>query len=73
MWVRPSLVAHKMRRLALQAGAAPSRGQRGSAHDYYVKSLRDKELAWIETAEHAYDRFVKHWQPKPPPRESIAG
>jgi transposase len=65
LWVRPALLANKMRRLALHAGAKPQRGKRGSAHAYFNKSLRDQELAWVENAERAYNRFVKHWQSKP--------
>lgn len=63
-WTRPALLANKMRRLALQAGAKPQQGHKGSAHRYHIKSLRHHELEIVESAEKAYAHFVDHWQPK---------
>ena len=66
-FARPSLVAHKRRKLELAAGASSGRGSnRGAAYAYNVKALRDQERAEIERAEHAYEVLVAHWQPKKP-------
>ena len=48
LWARPALVANKMRALQLQAGLPQKKGnQRGPAHAYNVKALRDQELTLI--------------------------
>jgi transposase len=66
-FARPSLVAHKRRKLELTAGAPSGRGSnRGAAHAYNVKALRDQERVEIERAERAYEVLVAHWQPKKP-------
>lgn len=64
LWARPALLAAKLRKLELRAGATPARGQRGGAYSYNLKSVRDQEQAWVERAEHAYERLVANWQPK---------
>lgn len=44
-WGRPALVAHKLRAMELQAGLPMKKGnQRGSAHAYNIKELRDREI-----------------------------
>jgi len=65
-WQRPGLVAAKRRKLDLQSGAPTQRGvgRRGVAYTYNIKELRDQEKAAAEYAEHAYERFVRHWQPR---------
>jgi hypothetical protein len=41
---RPSLTAHKRRKLELAAGATPHPGPvAGPSHDYFIKQLRDQE------------------------------
>ncbi len=68
VWARPSLHAKKLRDLELKAGYKPVRGQKGAAHAYNVKSLRDEERRWVEQAETAYARFVAGWNPRGPKR-----
>ena len=66
-FARPSLNAHKRRKLELAAGAISGRGPvRGSTHDYHIKQLRDQERALVEHAERAYEVMVAHWQPQRP-------
>ena len=50
-WARPSLHAKKLRDLELKAGYEATRGQRGAAHAYNLKSHRDEERRWVEQAE----------------------
>ncbi len=66
-FARPSLNAHKRRKLELAAGATSKRGPvRGATHDYHVKQLRDQERALVEHSERAYEVMVAHWQPQRP-------
>jgi len=69
-FARPSLNAHKRRKLELAAGATSRRGPApGPTRDYHIKQLRDQERALVEHAEHAYQVLVAHWQPqRPAPR-----
>jgi hypothetical protein len=63
-FARPSLVAHKRRKLELAAGATSRRGPTpGPSRDYSIKELRDQERAIVEQQEHAYEVLVAHWQP----------
>ena len=72
VWSRPSLHAKKLRDLELQAGHKAghkaARGQKGAAHAYNIKALRDEERRWVEQAEAAYTRFVAGWNPRGPKR-----
>lgn len=61
-WGRPTLLARKMRKLELAAGAEPKRGQRGAAYDYNKPELRQADRAGAEHAEQAYRRIMQHWQ-----------
>ncbi len=66
-FARPSLNAHKRRKLELAAGAESHRGPvRGATHDYHVKPLRDREKELVEQQERAYEVLVAHWQPRRP-------
>jgi transposase len=66
-FARPSLNAHKHRKLELAAGAISRRGPvAGASHDYHVKQLRDQERALVEQAERSYEVLVAHWQPQRP-------
>lgn len=69
-FARPSLNAHKRRKLELAAGATSRRGPTaGPSRDYHLKQLRDAEKAIVEQQERAYEVMVAHWQPqKPVPR-----
>ena len=67
-WSRPALLRWKLRELELKAGS-PSRrrgNKPGPARDYSLKTVRDKERAWLEEAEDAYRRFVARWDRRPP-------
>jgi transposase len=66
LWARPALHAKKMRELELKAGHPATRGQKGAAHAYNLKSHRDQERRWVEQAEAAYTRFVAGWSPRGP-------
>ncbi|HEY9555339.1 MAG TPA: IS110 family transposase [Acidimicrobiales bacterium] len=66
-FARPSLNAHKRRKLELTAGATSRRGPAaGLSRDYHVKQLRDAEKAIVEQQERAYEVMVAHWQPQKP-------
>lgn len=68
---RPSLIAHKRRKLELAAGAESRRGPvAGASRDYHIKRLRDQEKALVEHAERAYEISVAHWQPNGPSRDA---
>ena len=67
LWQRPALVANKVRAMELQAGQPAKKGnQRGPAYAYNVKELRDREMEVARQAEHVYEQFVGHWQPRGP-------
>jgi transposase len=66
-FARPSLNAHKRRKLELAAGATSRRGPTaGPSHDYNLKQLRDAEKVIVEQQERAYEVMVAHWQPQKP-------
>ena len=66
-FARPSLTAHKRRRLELAAGAPSRRGPTaGPSRDYHVKQLRDHENKMVEQQERAYEVMIAHWQPRRP-------
>ena len=67
-WARPLLHAKKLRDVELKAGHKATRGQKGAAHAYNIKSLREEERRWVEQAETAYARFVTGWNPRGPKR-----
>ena len=68
VWARPALHAKKLRDLELKAGHRATRGQKGVAHAYNIKSHRQEERRWVEQAEMAYARFVAGWNPRGPKR-----
>jgi transposase len=66
-WARPSLVAHKMRGMELQAGKPQKKGNsRGPAYAYNVKELRNREMRVAEQAQKSYEHFIEAWRPRPP-------
>jgi transposase len=73
-WARPALVEAKRRQLELKAGQPSRRGgnKPGPARDYSIKALREKERAWVEQAEKAYQRFVAAWSERPKARRTDA-
>ena len=66
-FARPSLIAHKQRKLELRAGQPAARGRKGPASGYYHPAVRDAERRLAEQTEHAYRTFTAAWQPTPPP------
>lgn len=67
LWVRPALVANKIRSMELQAGLPPKKGnRRGPAYAYNVKELREQERRVAERAEKSYEHFVENRRPRPP-------
>lgn len=65
-WARPSLVAHKMRGMELQAGRPQKKDStRGPAYAYNVKELRNHEMRVAEQAQKGYEHFVEAWRPRP--------
>lgn len=67
LWARPSLVAHKMRGMELQAGKLQKKGNsRGPTYAYNVKELRKQEMRVAEQAQKGYEHFVEAWRPRPP-------
>jgi hypothetical protein len=67
LWARPSLVAHKMRSMELQAGKPQKKGnRRGPTYAYNVKELRNQEMRVAEQAQKGYEHFVEAWRPRPP-------
>lgn len=63
-WTRPALTANKRRALELSAGLPPRKGHRGTAAEYSLKEVRERERAAAELAERAYSRFVAGWKPR---------
>lgn len=61
---RPSLNAHKRRKLELAAGYPRQAARRGAAYHYNDKEHRLRERELVEHAERAYQVMVGHWQPK---------
>ncbi|WP_407943163.1 IS110 family RNA-guided transposase [Methylobacterium oxalidis] len=64
IWVRPALMARKLRRMELRAGAKPSRAARGSAYDYNIPTKRAAERERVEAAEGDYLRLTESWRPR---------
>lgn len=73
-WTRPALLQWKLRELELKAGKPSRRGgnKKGSASDYSLKTVRDKERTWLGLAEENYRRFAAAWKEQPPTRRSGA-
>lgn len=74
IWNRPALLDWKLRKLELTAGYPSHRGGRtkGSAADYSLKSVRDREREAVGHAEEVYRRFVIKWKQKSPMAKPVA-
>ncbi len=67
LWARPSLVAHKVRGMELQAGKPQRKGNsRGPTYAYNVKELRNQETHIARKAQESYENFVEGWRPRSP-------
>lgn len=74
IWNRPALLDWKLRKLELAAGYPSHRSGRakGSAADYSLKSVRDREREIVGHAEEVYRRFVAKWKQKSPMGEPVS-
>ena len=70
-FARPSLTDKKLRALQLRAGMPARRGRKGTASDYSLKEVRQRELALAEQAEHAYRQQVADWQANRPAQKPV--
>lgn len=72
IWVRPALMAKKLRSVELRAGLPANHAKRGSAYDYNIRSKRAEERQRVEAAEVAYADFTERWRKrlKPKPVEN---
>jgi hypothetical protein len=68
-FARPSLTEKKLRKLELRAGLAAHRGKKGTAANYSLKEIRQRELALADQAEHAYRQQVANWHANGPARK----
>lgn len=67
LWARPSLVAHMVCGMELQAGKPQKKGNsRGPAYAYKVRELRNQEMRVAEQAQKGYEHLVEVWRPHPP-------
>jgi transposase len=71
-FARPSLTDKKRRALELRAGLPSRQGRKGTAADYSLKDVRQRELEIAEQAEHAYRRQVADWQASRPAKTGVA-
>ncbi len=70
LWVRPALVAKKIRDMELASGQPKKKGNTpGSAHAYNIKKLRNLEMKVAENAERVYEHLVGAWQMRRPKDE----
>jgi hypothetical protein len=67
-----ALTEKKLRALELRAGMPARRGKKGTAANYSLKDVRQRELALAEQAEHAYRQQVAEWQAKAPTKKEGA-
>jgi hypothetical protein len=64
-YARPSFKATKLHKLELMAGAPRAYDKAGSARDYWIKEIRDREARYVARPEQAYERMVAALKPKP--------
>ena len=64
-YARPAFTAMKLRKVALKAGAPRAYGKAGPGRDYWIKELREREAAYVERVERAYERMVAAWKENP--------
>jgi transposase len=70
-WTRPALLEAKLRKVELAAGQPGAKGrQKGRAHAYNSKAVREREQPWLEQTERAYARLVANWRSRPPARRT---
>ncbi|WP_246476372.1 IS110 family transposase [Roseibium litorale] len=65
IWVRPALLARKLRNVELKAGMPAEHAKRGDAYDYNIPERRAAERAQVEQAEQDYARFISRWRSRP--------
>ena len=65
IWVRPALLARKLRTVELRAGYPAEHAKRGAAYDYNIPEKRAEERSRVEVAERDYERFTARWKAQP--------
>ena len=65
IWVRPALLARKLRTVELRAGYPAEHAKRGAAYDYNIPEKRAEEGSRVEVAEKDYERFTARWKAQP--------
>lgn len=65
IWVRPALLARKVRSIELKAGRPAEHAKRGTAYDYNIPAKRAAERAPVEAAERTYADFTSRWRTRP--------
>jgi transposase len=65
IWVRPALLARKLRTVELRAGYPAEHAKRGAAYDYNIPEKRAEERSRVEVAEKDYERFTARWKAQP--------
>lgn len=65
-WVRPGLMARRIRTLELVAGMPARRGERGASYDYNLPGRRRWDRAMAKNAETAYRRMTQGWRRRGP-------
>ena len=68
-FARPSLTDKKLRALELRAGLPSHQGRKGTAANYSLTEVRQRELEIAEQAEHAYRQQVADWQARGPSKK----
>ena len=63
-WVRPTLLARKLRTLELVAGMPARRGQKGAGYEYNLPERRCADHAAAERAEERYRQATRGWRQK---------
>lgn len=65
IWVRPALLARKLRTVELRAGYPAEHAKRGAAYDDNIPEKRAEERSRVEVAEKDYERFTARWKAQP--------
>ncbi len=65
IWVRPALLARKLRNVELKAGMPAEHAKRGDAYNYNIPERRAAERAQVEQAEQDYTRSISRWRSRP--------
>lgn len=70
IWVRPALLARKLRSVQLRAGQPTNHAKRGAAYDYNIPAKRAAERQRVEVAEAEYANRSATWKTRLRPKVS---